>query len=596
MTKRGGRWGALVAMAAMAALDLAAGVATGGAAAADMNKVLRISFNAGETGFDPIRVTDTYSNGVAEQIYEPLLTYDYLARPARLVPMTAEAMPQVTDNGKTWLVRLKKGIAFQSDPAFKGNKRALTVNDYVYAFKRLMDPRLRSPWQFILENKIVGLDALAEQARKSGAFDYDAKVAGLEVLDNHTLRIRLNDTDFNFGYYLAMPATAAQAREVVEAYEDSNAHPVGTGPYVLKKWVRGSKIILEANPDYRNVVWDFQPSSDAYDMKLIAEMKGKKIPQIGVIDISIMEEGQSRWLAFQDAQLDYLNIPQEYTPKALVGDQLAPDLLKQGFRLQRVIDPDLTYTAFNFRDPVIGGSSKEKTALRRAIVMAFDTEEEIRVVRRGQAIPARTPIPPGVVGYNPKFQSAIKFDPVLANRLLDQFGYKKGPDGMRTLPDGKPLLLKMATETNAIDRDFNELWKKSMDRIGIRIEFVPQKFSDNYRAAKACQLMLWGQAWTADYPDGDNFMQLLYGPNTGQSNNGCYQSAAFDKLYDAAKKLPDSPERNKLYDQMSHQMEVDAAWRLGVHRIRNQIIRSEVKGYKKHPVLLYEVKYLDVVR
>jgi ABC-type transport system substrate-binding protein len=590
--KRSGCWGVVVAMAAMVALVLAVRVAE----AADMNKVLRISFNAGETGFDPIRVTDLYSNAVTEQIYEPLLTYDYLARPARLVPMTAEAMPQVTDNGKTWLIRLKKGIVFQSDPAFKGKKRELAVNDFVYSFKRLMDPKLRSPWQFILEKKVVGLDALAEQARKSGAFNYDAKVAGLEVLDNYTLRIRLNDTDFNFGYFLAMPATAAQAREVVEAYDDSNAHPIGTGPYVLKKWVRGSKIILEANPDYRDVVWDFQPSSDSYDKKLIAEMKGKKIPQIGVIDISIMEEGQSRWLAFQDGQLDYLNIPQEYTPKALVGDKLAPDLLKQGFRLQRLIDPDLTYTAFNFKDPLVGGFSKEKTALRRAIVMSFDTEEEIKVVRRGQAVAAKTPIPPGVVGYNPKYQSAIKFDPVLATRLLDQFGYRKGPDGMRTLPDGKPLLLKISTETNAIDRDFNELWKKSMDRIGIRVEFFPQKFSDNYRAAKACQLMLWGQAWTADYPDGENFMQLLYGPNTGQSNNGCYQSAVFDKLYEAAKKLPDSPERNKLYDQMSHQMEVDAAWRLGVHRIRNQIIRPEVKGFKKHPVLLYEVKYLDVVR
>ena len=590
--KRTGCWGAAVRTALALGLTAVAAVA----GAADMNKVLRISFNAGETGFDPIRVTDTYSNGVTEQIYEPLLTYDYLARPARLVPMTAAAMPQVTDNGKTWLIRLKKGVVFQADPAFKGKKRELTVDDYVYAFKRLMDPKVRSPWQFVLEKKIIGLDELADRAKKSGAFDYDAKVAGLEVLDSHSLRIRLNDTDYNFGYILAMPATSAQAREVVEAYEDSNAHPVGTGPYVLKKWVRGSKIVLEANPDYRQQVWDFQPGADPEDKKLVAEMKGKKIPQIGVIDISIMEEGQSRWLAFQDGQLDYLNIPQEYTPQALVGDKLAPDLAKQGLRLQRVIDPDLTYTAFNIKDPVVGGFTKERVALRRAIVMAFDTDEEIKVVRRGQAIAARTPIPPGVVGYNPKYQTSFKFDPALANRLLDQVGYKKGPDGMRMQPDGKPLLLRMATETNAIDRDFNELWKKSMDRIGIRIEFVPQKFSDNYRAAKACQLMIWGQAWIADYPDGENFMQLLYGPNTGQSNNGCYQSAAFDKLFDAAKKLPNSPERDRLYDQMSRQMEVDAAWRLGVHRIRNQIIRPEVKGFKKHPVLLYEVKYLDVAR
>ena len=581
------------------ALTLAAALALNFAAlasAADMNKILRIAFLTGETGFDPVRNTDAYSNGVIEQIYEPLLTYDYLARPARLVPLTAEAMPQVSDGGKTWLIRVKKGVFFQDDLSFKGKKRELVAADFAYAFRRLMDPKVRSPWQSLVEKKIVGLDEVTERAKKSGSFDYDAKVAGLEIIDSHTLRIQLNDVDYNFGYLLAMPATSAQAREVVEAYDDTNSHPVGTGPYVLKKWVRASRMILEANPAYRNVTWDFQPGADPYDKKLVAEMKGKKMPQIGIIDISVMEEGQTRWLAFQDGQLDYLNIPQEFTPKALVGDQLAPDLARQGFRLQRVIDPDLTYTAFNFKDPVVGGFSKEKVALRRAIVMAFDTDEEIKVVRRGQAVAAKTPIPPGVVGYNPNFKSVIKYDPGLAAKLLDQFGYKKGADGFRTLPDGKPLVLKMSTETNAIDRDFNELWRKSMDRIGIRMEFVPQKFSDNYRAAKACQLMMWGQAWLADYPDGQNFMQLLYGPNTGQSNNGCYQSAAFDKLYEAAIKLPDSPERNKLYDQMSHQMEADSAWRLGVSRIRNQIIRPDVRGYKKHPVLLLEAKYLDVAR
>ena len=566
------------------------------AVAADMSKVLRVAMLTGETGLDPVRNSDTYSNLVIEQIYEPLFSYDYLARPAKLTTLTAEAMPQVSEQGKVWLIKLRKGIYFQPDGAFKGKKRELTVNDYVYTFKRLMDPKVRSVWQFLVEKKVQGLDELAAQAKASGSFNYDAKVAGLEVLDNYTLRIRLTDTDYNFGYVLATPALSAQAREVVEAYEDSNAHPVGTGPYILKKWVRASRIILEANPEYRDVAWNFAPSGDAYDKQLVAEMKGKKVPQIGVIDISVMEEGQTRWLAFQNGQLDFLNIPQEYTPMAVVNGELAPDLSKQGFRLQRVVDPDLTYTAFNMKDPVIGGFAKEKVALRRAIVMGFDTNEEIAVVRRGQAVAAKTPIPPGVVGFNPKYASTVKYDVTFANKLLDQFGYKKGSDGYRTLPDGKPLVLVMATETNAIDRDFNELWRKSMDRIGLKIEFKPQKFSDNYRAAKACQLMMWGQAWTADFPDGENFMQLLYGPNTGQSNNGCYQSAAFDKLFEAAKKLPDSPERNKLYEQMAHQMEVYAAWRLGVHRMRNQIIRPEVKGFKKHPVLLLEAKYLDVAR
>ena len=136
-----------------------------------MTKVLHVAILAAETGFDPVRVSDSYSATIAEQIYEPLLTYDYLARPAKLVPLTADAMPRITDNGKTWLIRLKSGILFQPDPAFRGQTRELTVNDYVYTFMRLMDPKVRSPWQFLIEKKIADLDDVAQRGKASGAFD-----------------------------------------------------------------------------------------------------------------------------------------------------------------------------------------------------------------------------------------------------------------------------------------------------------------------------------------------------------------------------------------------------------------------------------------
>jgi hypothetical protein len=232
-------------------------------------------------------------------------------------------------------------------------------------------------------------------------------------------------------------------------------------------------------------------------------MKGKKMPQIGVVDISVMEEGQSRWLAFQDGQLDYREHPAGVHAEGAGRRQLAPDLVKQGFRLQRVIDPDLTYTAFNFKDPGRRRFSKEKTALRRAIVMAFDTERRSRSCGAGRRSRRRRRFR-RASSATTRNTVADQVRPALANKLLDQFGYSAGPTAMRNAADGKPLLLKMSTETNAIDRDFNELWRKSMDRIGIRIDFVAQKFSENYRAAKACQLMLWGQAWIADYPDGEN--------------------------------------------------------------------------------------------
>ncbi len=566
------------------------------ASAADPKKVLRVAFPTAETGFDPVRVIDLYSNTINEAIYERLLTYDYLARPARLVPMTAEAMPEVSDGGKTYLFRIKKGIYFTPDPVFKGKQRELVAQDYVYTYMRFMDPVNRSQWAFMFEGKIVGLDGLADAAKKSGKFDYDARIPGFEVIDTHTLRIRLNKPDYNFNYIVAHVPFGAVAREVIESYGgQSDAHPVGTGPYVLKEWKRASKIVLEANPDYRGFVWDYKASDPAWDERLIADMKGKKMPQIGRVEVSIIEEEQSRWLAFNQKQIDVLAVPATFRPQVFDADnKLKSQWIDQGVSLYRAIDPEITYSYFNFRDPVVGGFAKEKIALRRAIIWAYDLEEEIRIIRKYQAVHAEMPVPKGVVGHDPAYRSINRYDPDLANRLLDHFGYKKGADGYRRLPDGKPLLIRYASGATAIEREFNELWRKSMDAIGVRMEFQISKFAEHLKAAKACQLMMWGAAWTADYPDGDNFMQLLYGPNTGQSNNGCYQSKLFDSFYEKSTQITDSPERNRLFLEMSRQMEVDGAWSLHVSRERNQLIWGWTKGYKKHPILHAEWPYMDI--
>jgi len=567
------------------------------ATAADPAKILRISFPAAETGFDPVRVSDLYSNVVNEAIFERLLTYDYLARPAKITPQTAEALPEITDGGRTYVFHLRRGIYFAPDPAFKGQRRELVAEDYIYTFKRFADPANRSPWAFMIEGHIEGLDEQIEAARKTGKFDYQATIPGMIALDKYTLRFKLKAVDYLFPYTLAHIPFGAMAREVVDAYrEDVQAHPVGTGPYMLKEWRRAAKIVLEANPDYRKVVWDFQPSDDPWDKAAVAAMKGKTIPQIGRVEISIIEEDQSRWLAFNQKELDWLALPATFRQEVFdAANKLKPVWTQQGVTLFKAIDPDIGYTFFNFRDPLVGGFAKEKIALRRAIIMGYDLDQEISVIRKYQAVQAQMPIPYGVVGFDPRYRSINQYDPVLANQLLDYFGYKKGAGGYRTLPGGAPLVVRQATGTSAIDREFNELWKKSMDAIGIRMEFQPGKFADQLKATKACQLMMWSAAWLADYPDGDNFMQLLYGPNTGQSNNGCYESKAFDAMYEKSRALPpDSPERNRLFLDMTRQMEVDGAWSLHVSRERNQMLRPWVKGYKKHPVLQAEFVYMDV--
>jgi ABC-type transport system substrate-binding protein len=571
-------------------------VAAAAAAAPDPNKVIHYSFPAAESGFDPVRISDLYSATVIEAIFDRLLTYDYLARPAKVVPMLAESMPAIADNGRTFTFKLRKGIYFAPDPIWKGVKRELVAQDVVYSYMRFLDPKNRAPYAFLLEGKLVGLDEHAANAKKSGRFDYDAKIPGLEAVDRYTVRFRLTETDYNFLFIVAHISLGIVAREAIEGYgEDTMGHPVGTGPYMLTSWTRRSKIVLESNPEYPGFIWDFAPSEPAWDDQLVKDMRGKKMPQVGRVEVTIIEEAQSRWLAFQQSQLDYLALPDTFAPTVLDGERLKPAFVEQGIRLFRAPDPDMIYTAFNVRDPVIGGFTKERIALRRAMAMSYDVEQEIKVVRKGQAVALQMPIPFGVIGHDPSYRSVNQYDPVTANKLLDHFGYKKDKDGWRTLPDGKPLVVRLATEAQSTQRELDELWQKSLAKIGIRMETAVSQFVDNVQASKACKLQVWGQGWIADYPDGDNFVQLLYGPNVGQSNPGCYESAAFDKFYRASRAIPNSPERNILFLEMTRQMEVDAAWSLHVSRMRNEVIRPWILGYKKHPVLQADWMYLDVV-
>ena len=585
--------GAVVLLAALAALP-----AVPPAAAADMNKVLRHVFPAAETGFDPQAITDLYSGTVVQAVFETLLTYDYLARPSKLVPMAAEALPAITDNGKTYTFRIRKGVHFAPDAAFNGQKRELVAEDYIYSLKRLIDPKIRSPYAFLVEGKIVGLDEQAAAAKAAGKFDYNAKVAGREAVDRYTLRIRLKEPDYGMSYVLAHEPTSAVAREVVEKYADEGgrimSNPVGTGAYRVTNWVRSSKITLEANPEYRGFVWDFKAGSDPDDARIVKEMKGKKMPQIGRVEISIIEEDQARLLAFQGGELDMMNMEGPLAPNVLNGDKLRPEFAARGVKLSRFVDPEITYHYWNLQDPVVGGLSREKIALRRAMAMAYNVNEEIKVVRNGQAIEAQSPIPPGVVGHDPAYKSSVKYDPAGANALLDRFGYKKGPDGMRSLPDGKPFTIRYASRPDSLGRQQDEMWKKAFDSIGIRMEVQKDKFPELLKLEKQCKLQMRTAAWIADYPDADNFMQLLYSKNINQSNNACANIPEYDKLYEQSLKMPDSPARNRLYVEMAKVIEAYAPWRLDISRYRNMLVQPWVLGFKKHPILHAEWQYIDL--
>ena len=561
-------------------------------------KTIRFAFLTGETSFDPVMVTDVMSNTINEAIFDPLLTYDFLARPAKLVPNTAVSLPEVTEQGRVYTFKIRPGISFQDDPLFNGKKREVTSNDYAYTLMRLFDPKSRSPWLWYVEGKIVGGDEAAAVAKKTGSFDYDQKIPGIETPDRYTLRIRLKQTDYNFIYIFATVQTAAMAREVVEKYlPDAGSHPIGSGPFRLKDWKRSHKMVLESNPGYREQYYEAEPGDDPAMQAIYQRMKGKKLPQIERVEVSVIEESQPRWLAFLGGETDYANAPPEFAGSAFPGGKLALNLARRGMIGQRNIEPDLVYTYFNLDHPVVGGYTPERIALRRAIALSYNYHEDISVIRNGAAIKAESAVPPGVQGYDAAFRSPqMTYDPPRARALLDMYGYfDRDGDGFREFPDGKPLVFEIASEPDSTSKQFQELWKKNLDAIGIKATFNVAKWPDLNKQAKAGKLQMWQLSWVADYPDAENFLQNLYGPNTENgANYAHFKNAQFDALYERAQKMPASLERTAIYNEMNKLVAAYTPWIPQTHRIRSDVVHPWVVGYVKHPILNAPWVYLDI--
>ena len=572
--------------------------------AADPDKVLRFAFQSGETRFDPGAESDQVTGSICENIFESLLQYDYLARPIKLVPNTAVAMPEVLDSGATYIVRIKPGIYFAADQStadkvFNGKRRELTAGDYAYSLKRLIDPGVRSRWAFLLEGKLQGSDELLAKAKRSGKFDYDAPLAGLAVVDRYTLRILLKQPDYNLLYMLAMPATGAMAREVVEAYgAEIGAHPVGTGPYLLAEWRRRSKIVLVANPDFRGAWLSSRyAGSDAVDQRIVRDIGGKRLPLIGRIEAYIIEEAQPRWLAFLNNEHDYVNpIPLDFADSALPGGRVAPNLAARGIYAVPDEEAYVTYTMFNVADPTIGGYTPDKVALRRAMALAYDVEAEIKILRKNQAIEAQSPIPPGMAGFDPDFRNPLnEYNPASAKALLDMFGYiDRDGDGYREMPDGSPLSIENASTPTLFSRQMDELWKKNMDLIGIRLTSRKAPLPELREAARLGKIQMFSYGWIGDYPDGENFLQLFSSGTLGQVNYAQFSLPAYDAIYEKARKMRDSPERTALYNQLSKLVIVYAPWRIGVYPRQHHLVQPWIKGYKKHPMQSTPWRYLDV--
>ena len=565
-------------------------------------RVLRYAFRIAETGFDPAQVQDLYSNTLNANIFEAPLEFAYLERPVVLRPNTAAAMPRVDDDFRRVVVTLKPGIYFASDPAFKGQRRELVAADYVYSIKRHYDPRCKSPRVYLLENAtILGLSELRQEAlRTRRPFDYEREVSGLRVRDRYTFELRFAEPQPRFLYNLADPSfVGAVAREVVEAYGDQiMEHPVGTGPFRLALWQRSSKIVLERNPGYREVRYkETAPDAEPQLAKVAAGLRGRRVPMVDRVEVTIVDENQPRWLAFLNAQHDFLEeLPPEFANLAIPNSVLAPNLRRIGIQMDRYLRADVSVSYFAMENAVVGGYTPDKVALRRAIALAVDLDQEIRLVRRSQAIPAQSPVGPQTWGYDPGFRSEMsEYDPARAKALLDLYGYvDRDGDGWREQPDGSPLTIEYATQPDQQSRQLIELWRKNMTAIGIRMEFKYAKWPEQLKASRAGRLMMWGVGWSANAPDGDAFLALGYGPNRGQANHARFDLPAFNKLYQQQRVLADGPERAAVMAEAKKIMVAYMPYKAHVHRYFTDLAHPWVLGARRNIFVRDFWKYVDV--
>ena len=563
-------------------------------AAAAAKKVLRLSYRGAETSFDPAKISDLYSRAVTTQIFEALYGYDHLARPVKVVPVLADGMPEVSDDFRVWTIRIKRGVYFTDDPAFKGKRRELVADDILYAFKRLVDPANKSPGATsVLDDGILGLAEVRKAALDSRKpFDYDAPVPGLKALDRYTVQFRLAEARPRFvtGSLTAGSVAGAQARELVEFYgEKISEHPVGTGPFRLKNWVRSSKILLERNPSFREMLYDAQPApDDAEGQAMLARFKGRRLPMVDEVEISIIEESQPFWLAFVNAEVDALvtstgQVPPEFTAIAAPNGKLAPNLARRGVKLVRSVLSDTTMLYFNMEDPIVGGYTPERVALRRAVSLAYDVQREITLIRRGLGIPAQSPMVPFTSGYDPAFKSEMsEYDPAKAKALLDMYGYlDRDGDGWRETPDGKPLILAYASQPEQIYRQYNDLVRRGLNDIGVRVEFPVQQWAAQLKQAQAGSLQMWSLGLSSADPDGQTALQYLYGPQSGQQNLARFKLPEMDRLYEQTASMIDGPEREKLFLEVKRLCTAYMPYRYIVHRLGTDVLHPWVHGYRR---------------
>ncbi|MFH1813264.1 MAG: ABC transporter substrate-binding protein [Pseudomonadota bacterium] len=550
-------------------------------------------------------------------------------------------------------IRIKPGIRYQPHPALArdeaGNhlyhsggpgarltlydfeqtgSRELEAADYAYQIKRLAHPGLHSPIFGLMSDYIVGLkefgDTLKDAAKTlpPGAW-LDLRqhaLPGVEVIDRHTYRIRLKGKYPQFLYWLAMPFFAPVPWEadlfhaqpgMAERNLTLDWYPIGTGPYMLSENNPNARMVLTRNPNFRDESYPCEGEEGDREAGLLADC-GKRLPLVEQIVFTREKEQIPYWNKFLQGYYDASGISSDSFDQAVQFGQtgevsLSDGMQAQGIRLQTSVSTSTMYMGFNMLDPVVGGMAERGRKLRQAIGIALDQEEFISIFQNGRGLPAQSPLPPGIFGYrdgregmNPHMYTWVGNEarrrPIDdAKRLLAEAGWPNGRDAKT----GEALVVNLDTTGTGLGSKARIDWlTKQFDQLGVQLVVRStdyNRFQEKVRKG-AAQLFFWG--WNADYPDPENFLFLLYGPQSKvkvQGENAAnYENAEFDRLFEKMKAMDNSPERQVILDRMLAILQHDAPWVWGFHPKSYGLEHSWVFNRKPSTVANNTMKYTRI--
>lgn len=536
---------------------------------------------------DPGDIADQTSATVASQFYDTLYQYHYLKRPYEIIPSLAVALPEYSEDGLTCTIKIRQDVYFHDNECFTdGVGRLLTVHDLIYAWKRIANIKYLSKQWWIFDGRIVGLDEFRDYTKsikKKEDVDFSREVAGLVAVNDFTLQIKLKKTWPQLVLYMAHLSTAPMAKEAVDFYADQIInHAVGTGPFMLESWKRGSKIIMVRNPKFRD---EFYPSEGqpGDKEKGLLDDAGKKLPFFDKIVFSVIEEDQPYWLLFLQGKIDAAGIPKDFFGQAVSGRELSTQMKEKGMAMAISAEPSTFWTTFNMEDPVVGTN----LPLRRAMSLARNRKEYIDVFNNNRGVPAKGFIPPTMSSYN------SNLDNPWANYDLDKA--KEQLKLAEEIHGGKISLTLSLPGTDTLVRQMGQYFQRSMQAIGleINVDYMDWPTFQEKNATKDLQLFSMG--WVGDIPDAENFLLLFYGPNESPgANQFNYKNPEYDRLYEKVSVMADSPERVALYRKMEEMVLADCPMILTLHRVLYAPHYKYLKNYQPHAFGYGLAKYRNI--